>query len=355
MLPNGGVGLTRANGFGPLPELFGARAGDRALERAFEQQGLPLGLVETPQMPIPYPAMIGILDCCARVLGDRTFGLDIGEGMTEGSYGFWGRYVMAAPTLGEALRRLCSTSWAHQVGARQEVIRERGRWVWRNIVRHVDPDIRQHSDHILPPFIALCRMYLGRDWMPEWVEVNYPRDADAARLEARLKVPVFYGRRGTGVPLREGDLHRTRLYSPLPDATVTLREVVADVLLTDAPEPARSLSAVVTLRLLDGHIDLDGAARAAGLSVQGLQRRLRSSRYTYRELVDRARQARALALLRETDLRGIDVATALGYEEHANFSRAFKRWTGMAPSHFRLISRSRRPVVAALPPGHGAP
>jgi AraC-like DNA-binding protein len=249
---------------------------------------------------------------------------------------------MAAATLGEALRRAEATSWSHIHGnSKMELVRDGDHFVFRNKrPRHAD-EIRYHSDHILPPTIALCRMYLGRQWQPEWIEVRYDRDPDADRVEERLGVPIRYRRPGTGVVLRPIDLGRHRLFSPVADlGVVTLRELIAECALASAPEPARSLSAVVALRLLDGKTDIDGAASLSGLSVQSLQRRLRQSGYTYREVVEMSRQARAAALLTENDAPVITIAMSLGYEDHANFSRAFKRWTGASPTEFRRAHRA---------------
>ena len=116
---------------------------------------------------------------------------------------------------------------------------------------------------------------------------------------------------------------------------VTLRDVLADVILADAPEPARALSAVVALRLLDGRSDIEGAAYLVGLGVQGLQRRLRQKGYSYREIVDEARRARAIRLLLETRMTVLAIALSLGYETHASFTRAFVRWMGCTPSEYR--------------------
>jgi len=286
--------------------------------------------------------MTNLFAVCAEMLDDRTFGLDVGDGMTNGSYGLWGRHVMAAPTLGEALRRAEATSWAHIHGDSKMVfVKDGDRYIFRNRRPQRAEEVRYHSDHILPPTIALCQMYLGRQWRPEWIEVRYDRDSRAGQVEERLGVPLRYRRPGTGVVLRPEDLGRHRLFSPVGDlGVVTLRELLAESVLAGAPEPARSLSAVVALRLLDGKADIDGAARLAGLSVQSLQRRLREKGYTYRELVNISRLARAKALLREADTQVTTIAMELGYGDHANFTRAFKHWTGVTPSAFRRAHRA---------------
>jgi AraC-like DNA-binding protein len=40
-------------------------------------------------------------------------------------------------------------------------------------------------------------------------------------------------------------------------------------------------------------------------------------------------------MLRETKLSVTEIAFALGYFDHANFTRAFNRWVGCTPSEYR--------------------
>lgn len=339
MTPNSSpLALTRAKGFGSLPALLESQGGERALLQVFEAEGVPLGVLDAPSTPIPLSAMIGLFSRAARLTGNRTLGLDVGTVMSHRAYGSWIDYALGGATLGAGLRRACATIWTQQSGCRMELTGSGP----RRLFSYRPPtlpglDDRAHSDHTLPPILAFARAYLGSDWQPDWVELNYPRDADAGRLEEALGVPVRFGCPGVGIPLRTSLLDqplRPEVMALRPPP-VTLREVVADVLLCDAPEPARSLSAVVALRLLDGECDIDGAARMAGLGVQGLQRRLRQAGHTYRGVVDLARRARAASLLTETDMAVVDIALSLGYEDHANFTRAFGRWLGCSPSDFR--------------------
>jgi len=334
------VSLVRASGLGPLPKVFEQRAGERRLWNVFEREGLPLAVIDASQTPVPLRAMIGVFERCARVLGDRTFGLDIGFEMASAwGFGLWGKYGISATTLGAAIGRYCQTFQAHAVTGRLELLPGADHRLWRCVGPPFSFPAVAHADHLIGPMIIVARAYLGRRWQPKWVEVSYRRDPDAHLLEDRLQVPVRYGCGGTGIALSAEDLAahavaRVEEASPL----VTLREVAADLVLSQAAEPARSISAIVALRLLDGQTDIDGTARMAGTSVRSLQRQLAEKGYTYRQVVHAARKARAFHLLQETDRSILDIAMLLGYEEHASFTRAFQRWTGSTPSRYRRSS-----------------
>ncbi|MEW5421229.1 AraC family transcriptional regulator ligand-binding domain-containing protein [Amorphus sp. 3PC139-8] len=334
---NGSVPLVRASGLGPLPTLFERRAGERELWRAFEQEGLPLSVIDSLQTPVPYASMIGIFERCARLLDDRTFGLDVGFEMAKAwGFGLWGAYGATAPTLGEAINRYNRTYHTHATNGGLELLWRDGHWLWRCAARPLGQMAIQHVDHMIGPMIIIAREYLGQRWAPKWIEVSYFRDPNAHLLEQRLQVPIRYGQGGTGIAFGVQDLLARRAAGPANGAKiVTLREVVADLVLSSAAEPARSISAIVALRLLDGQTDIDGTARMAGTSVRNLQRMLGQRGYTYREVVRAARKARAISLLRETDRPILEIAVLLGYEDHASFSRAFQSWLGCTPSEFR--------------------
>ena len=76
------------------------------------------------------------------------------------------------------------------------------------------------------------------------------------------------------------------------------------------------------------------------MSVRSLQRHLAASNLCFSRLVEEARFEAASVLLRDPDVRIVDVSAELGYSDAANFTRAFRRWAGVPPLDFRRAQLS---------------
>ncbi|MEH6611734.1 MAG: AraC family transcriptional regulator [Halioglobus sp.] len=77
-------------------------------------------------------------------------------------------------------------------------------------------------------------------------------------------------------------------------------------------------------------------AEELGMSGTTLRRRLRADHTCYQFLLDRARQYRCEKKLRQQWLPGKCLADELGYLEVNSFYRAFRRWTGLSYSEYKL-------------------
>ena len=80
----------------------------------------------------------------------------------------------------------------------------------------------------------------------------------------------------------------------------------------------------------------DSVAEELGISCTTLRRRLRADHTSYQFLLDRARQYRCEQQLRRHWLPGKCLADELGYLEVNSFYRAFRRWTGLSYSEYKL-------------------
>jgi AraC-like DNA-binding protein len=104
----------------------------------------------------------------------------------------------------------------------------------------------------------------------------------------------------------------------------------------------------VILQVLSaGHPPIEAVAAVANTSVRTLQRRLSVSGRTYKKLVDEVRLAAARKALVASDAPLKAIAFELGFAEQASFTRAFRRWTGQAPSQYR--KRQRRLEIETQP------
>jgi AraC-like DNA-binding protein len=80
---------------------------------------------------------------------------------------------------------------------------------------------------------------------------------------------------------------------------------------------------------------MDDAASNLSMTARTLRRHLESEGTTFAQISDDVRCSLATEYLRTTRLSTDDIANLVGFSETSNFRRAFKRWTGKAPSDFR--------------------
>jgi AraC-like DNA-binding protein len=86
--------------------------------------------------------------------------------------------------------------------------------------------------------------------------------------------------------------------------------------------------------------DIQSVAGLMNTSVRTLQRRLRETGLTYAGIVQQARCAVSRRMLKDGADNIGEIARVLGYSDHAHFTRAFQRWTGVTPHAFRRGRRS---------------
>jgi AraC-like DNA-binding protein len=89
---------------------------------------------------------------------------------------------------------------------------------------------------------------------------------------------------------------------------------------------------------------MDEVARALGLSVRSLRRRLAAEGTPYSTIANEACATVSKRLLLEPHCTIQEVAFAMGFSDTSAFHRAFKRWTGMTPSAFRCETQPRSPM-----------
>jgi AraC-like DNA-binding protein len=133
---------------------------------------------------------------------------------------------------------------------------------------------------------------------------------------------------------------RTSLEAHLPSANPELARIndqtVIDYLARfDRENTAMQVRSRLIEHLPAGNPRHAAIARALNLSPRSLQRKLKNEGTSFKTLLENTRRELALQYVRESHRSLGEVAYLLGYSEPGNFTRAFTRWTGMAPQDFR--------------------
>lgn len=163
----------------------------------------------------------------------------------------------------------------------------------------------------------------------EWPEPEY-----FARYRERLPRCHF------DAPANRIRIARALLDEPIRTANAQTAQMIVQQCEAELTQLGYTESTAARVRNLlirgaQGYPDLPQIARELHCSERTLKRKLAGLGTSYSALLDEIRLRDAQRLLEGTSLSVEEIAARVGYTDRANFSRAYKRWTGHAPSERR--------------------
>jgi AraC-like DNA-binding protein len=184
--------------------------------------------------------------------------------------------------------------------------------------------------------IPIIRSVTSPEWCPKELSFTSHIRPPEAIYTAYPNTRIFCAQPITSITIPTFDLMKTygkvgaSALNPhtLPQATNLYQEAAA----WELPSYLRTL---VKPYLTDGPIKIDTVAEITGISTRTLQRNLKENGSSYSQIIQEARFELACSHLNNQDMKVIDVAIALGYENPQHFSRAFRRISGITPSEYR--------------------
>jgi AraC-like DNA-binding protein len=85
----------------------------------------------------------------------------------------------------------------------------------------------------------------------------------------------------------------------------------------------------------EGYPTMAQVAHRLGITPRTLARHLDRHGLTFRQVLDERRHQEACSMLAKGQQPVEEIATRLGYNDPANFTRAFRRWAGCTPTQYR--------------------
>lgn len=162
-----------------------------------------------------------------------------------------------------------------------------------------------------------------------------PEPAYFHRFRQQIPIPVVYGAGEDAIVIPNSQLALPIRFSDdqLAASSKAQCEEALRLLTEDAGFACRVRRVIETSHPFPPK--LARVATTLFVSERTLKRRLQAEEASFQHLVDQVRLERAGELLQQTAMNLSQIADALGYADAANFTRAFKRWTGQSPSQYR--------------------
>ncbi|MFY9476438.1 MAG: AraC family transcriptional regulator ligand-binding domain-containing protein [Aquabacterium sp.] len=283
-----------------------------------------------------------LLDTITRLMGHISIGTEMGWRIPPTALGPLGAAVLSCATGHDALA-LCQRFWHfYGMGLTLDITTTDGVCM---VEFQTQPALvpATHRHVVLEAVIAgFVRGITGLQRIaPEhftiWFDLEQP--AYAEQVRQRL------GHVRWGMPTTSIRLPAHLLDNPLPQASpLALQDAVgqceqAERLLGKRPDDIGERVRRELVPRDDGYPSLEAVAERLNMSTRTLRRRLQDQGLGFMDLLHAARRRDALSLLERPALEVAQIAQMLGYADPANFTRAFRQWTGLAPSAWRDAHR----------------
>lgn len=292
-------------------------------------RGLPVTVesLADPSTRVPLQVCEAIVARGLQLTKEPALGVHLGMQMRVSSHGFLGFAAMTANTVREALELA-----ARFASTRTSAL---------GLALHVEGELASVAIEERTPLpgalreVLVLALVIGI-WQLGTQLTGRPLEGSGECAFPRPAFPIPDARLRFDRPVHRLVFPAAELELPLVTADAAAKRLAAAQLERElASLEEGALVGRVRAALSERSPAIEELARSLKMSPRTLKRRLAELGTTYSELRDDQRRQRALLLLDDRSLSISEIAVRLGYTELPNFTRAFKKWTGITPAAYR--------------------
>jgi AraC-like DNA-binding protein len=341
-------GLVRVDAVAAIPRLLREHRVDP--DAFLAEFGLAPAHFDDPRNAMDFTLLGHLLERAAARTGCAHFGLLVGREIRPDGLGIAGLLARNSPDVRMALHNLARYLHLRDRGGIATLAAEGG-------VARLGYAIYHHgvegSDQILDGSIAmgfqLMRRLCGPTWRPSQVSFAHRRPRDTLPFRRLFGAPLRFDAERSELVFPASCLAR-RCAGADPRAYEALARRAAALASGNGHDLAGELRRLLRALLIEGSDSVASAAEQLALHRRTLNRRLRALGTSVRRLDQEVRFEAARQLVEHTEMPLVDVGNALGYGDASAFTRAFRRWSGMAPAAWRQARRGAgNPDAGARP------
>lgn len=313
-----------------------------APREALRGTGLSQGQLRNPEELITHAQQLRAYENALVLTKEPGLGFRLGSRFKPGHHG----------VLGHAL--LCAENGRDELRITVHYARIRGSLLDFRVRQEVDTTLLSLHD-IMPlgtahamaveellVMFAARRSPEGSSVGPSEIFLDYPAPAHREQYEALYDCPIHFSADTIEIRIPDAVLDVPRAMSNVQ--MLRICEERCQSILERLGSGGQMADRVRSQLLAARGFRLDAVAKRMAMSPRTLRRRLRDEGTSFRGVVGDVRKGLALDYLETSDLGLEEIATLLGYEDAANFNRAFRKWVGVAPARHRNRVRAEGAV-----------
>ncbi len=308
------------------------------IEPIFARLGIQTDLTHLEDATITAPVLGQVMEACVEASRTQHFPFTLGETFAFDYLPDIGTFLATAPTLREAMRVF---DWVRNLINPMIDFRldESGGQAALELLSGDGPVSEQERyfvESIFASVVRFGRMLSSQLEHDARLQFRFAPPSYAHMYEPFFRIPVQFSQ-----PRHAVEMPLARLDAVLDGGFVQLHRQAEQRIVQKLATLPRYTGLVAMIeealasepQLLGKGID--AVAKRVDIHARTLQRRLRDEGETFASILDRVRYRLAVRALQQDDCDLETISEQLGFSDRRSFTRAFTRWAGVSPSHFR--------------------
>jgi AraC-like DNA-binding protein len=312
-------------------------ASGAATDEVLTKVGIDPALLGQPTARVPATAYARLWRLLARRMDDEFFGMDPRK-LKSGSLEFLCRASMAQPSLATALETGLGFLSLMLERLPAQLVRQQS--LAEIVLLEPEPAPRRAFTYFAYWMIVhgVACWLAGRRIPILAIELRCPQPdfcddyqvmfSDNLRFD-RPRTRMIFSADCLDLPIKRSPEELKRFLAHAP-ANILVKYRDPDSLATRIKTDLRHMPA-------DTWPETEGLAASLCISASTLRRRLAEEGQTYQGLKDSVRKELAIVWLADSDISFAEIATRLGFADASSFYKAFRKWSGSNPGHYRSL------------------
>jgi AraC-like DNA-binding protein len=304
-------------------------------ESVFDDVGLDVGITKKHEARIPLSQATRLWARLVELTGDPAFGLVVARFIRPTITHALGQSLLASTSIADAVARIGRYDKTVTSGTELEV--NPGATRTELFLRFPHSTIQpapQGRDCMVALLMHSFRSLAGGAFRPLRVTLSHPDYGLAKRYDEVFGCEVLFNARRDGLSIDNKTLNQPCAYGN-PELAREIDKISEQYLRKlDSPATSYRVQHLIQQGLPSGQLSQDEIAKRLNRSISSLRRDLHNEGTSYKSLLEETRETLAKAYIEHGRHSLAEVAYLLGFSDQANFTRAFRRWTGSTPSEF---------------------